>query len=239
MPISKISCLNLEEYIRVLTSVVLRSNITKSDTLIYRGQKDATWNLLPKIARQNITSSILEDEIEKLEEFKRIGRPYIENTLLKSSWDIIALAQHYGLTTRLLDWTTNPLVALWFAFAQEDSKIKTRSVWLLFLNKTDIADISKGTPFNQSKTKAFKPSHITNRITAQSGWFTTHKFISKTSKFIKLNTNKSYLDRIVKFEIPNSERGNILKGLEILGINHFSLFPDLDGLSKYLDRDSA
>jgi len=188
-----------------------------------------------KLREKKITSKFLKEEKEKLDEFKRLGRPYIHNTILSNQWDLIALAQHYGLSTRLLDWTTNPLVALWFAFNIDDLTISNRAVWLLRLEKDEIADTTIGTPFDQTKTKAFKPNHITARITSQSGWFTTHKFMMKSSKFIKLNNNRAYNSKIFEFKILNSERNNILKGLDILGINHFSLFSDLDGLAKYLD----
>jgi hypothetical protein len=81
---------------------------------------------------------------------------------------------------------------LWFAFYKEYD-VEARSVWLLKLANVDIVDIEVGTPYDQTSTKAFKPNHITRRITAQNGWFTTHKFIEdKLKKFIPLNRNRKY-----------------------------------------------
>ena len=224
----------LDEFVLYVTRSA-ENRSWKDGFILYRGQKNSKWGLIPKIARQRLEKDFLDKEIDKLNEFKRLGRPFIENSILSDYWDLVALAQHYGLSTRLLDWTTNPLVALWFAFIEIDTTIKNRAVWLLFLDRADIADIANGSPFDQKRTKAFRPSHITSRITAQSGWFTTHKFLKTTSRFVRLNSNRVYKDRLIKFEIPNKERNEILKGLDVLGVNVFTLFPDLDGLSKYLE----
>jgi hypothetical protein len=235
MAITRVKVDDLEDFISKIMNTFLDTNIS-DNFLLYRGQANSDWHLLPKIARKVvIKDNFLLEEKEILDEFKRIGRPYINSTILENEWDLLALAQHYGLATRLLDWSTNPLVALWFAFILEDTTITKRSVWLLILGKNEIVDTAKGTPFNQSKTKAFRPNHITNRITAQSGWFTTHKYVTKENNFFKLNSMSNYKDKLIKFEIQNSRRNDILKGLDMLGVNNFSLFPDLDGLARYLD----
>jgi hypothetical protein len=232
---SEFNVKNIEDFISKVTTDVTEGDTQKHFLFLYRGQRDITWELLPKIARQNIDANFLDEEKEILNEFKRIGRPYIDSAIISNTWDLIALAQHHGLPTRLLDWSTNPLVALWFAFFEKDETVSERAVWVLILEKNELANIETEEPFALSKTKAFKPNHITRRLTAQSGWFTAHKFMDIDQKFIRLNTNKIYKKKIVKFILPNSERDHVLNGLDILGINYFSLFPDLDGLTKYLD----
>lgn len=226
---------NFEEFISRITATTNNKGIKDADVVLFRGQQNAEWNLLPKIARSKIKATFIEEEKSILEEFKRIGRAYINPVISQNSWDLLALAQHHGLPTRLLDWTTNPLVALWFAFYLESSTIQDRAIWVLILDKNELADTTQSTPFDQRKTVAFKPNHITNRITAQNGWFTTHKFVTKNNKFIKLDTNITYTKKILKMEIPNAERENILRVLDMMGINYFSIFPDLDGLAKYLE----
>ncbi len=218
---------------------------------IYRGQTN-DCDLLPKIAR-NTRYGYKPDEIKKketdiIEEFKRRSYPYLDFDV-KNQWDLLALAQHYGLPTRLLDWTENPLAALWFAFRNERKKNfenVNRYVWSFIVLEEDFfkedmqntanESLHPQTPYNQSITIVFRPNHVTNKITAQNGWFTVHKFVGEETKtgFVSLNTNEKYHKRLVKFEIPEDLRDEIMMKLDKLGINYFSLFPDLEGLSNYL-----
>ncbi|MDO3627650.1 FRG domain-containing protein [Mucilaginibacter sp. BT774] len=210
------------------------SGFVSESLLLYRGQEDADWRLMPRIARLSVTTGFTDRENDLIEEFKLQGRSWIPNDVLNNPWDLLALAQHHGLKTRLLDWSSNPLVALWFAFEKE-STVKKRSVWILEVSKDELADIHKGSPMNQGKTKAFKPSHITKRITAQAGWFTTHKYLDDKGKFIPLDRNNTYVTKLVRLDIDNEKREEILLVLDKLGINSSSLFPDLEGLTQYLN----
>lgn len=205
--------------------------------LLYRGQKDSSWHLLPKIARKDLNyigTDFKTKETELLDEFQRLSRPYIDYNIISDDWDLLALAQHHGLPTRLLDWTTNPLVALYFAFIEEDKLVKNRAVWILIIDKLSIADCSKHTPFNYPKTIAYKPNSITQRLIAQNGWFTVHKLNPPPKYFLKLDKHAEFKDSLISLEIDNNARDEILTRLDTLGINEFTLFPGLDGLSKYL-----
>ena len=223
----------ISNFIDFVKEVEAHSTYTYNDLVLYRGQGDTTWDLMPKIVRNGIKDNFIETENNLTNEFKRLARSLISSDILSNPWDSLAVAQHHGLETRLLDWTTNPLVALWFAF-REEIQVTNRSVWVLFLEKDDIADISVGSPLSQTKTKAFKPNHITQRITAQNGWFTTHKHTSN-GRFIPLNTNVSYIHKLNRYDFKNLERDIILESLDKFGINSASLFPGLDGLASYLN----
>jgi len=206
---------------------------------IYRGQEE-DWKLLPSIERLKLPSKeIIERETIIFNEFRRLSYPHLDlNLNYEDEWNMLSLAQHHRLPTRLLDWTLNPLAALWFACIKEKEKDKDlyRIVWLFASKKDDIVtkdDLSKG-PFKQEKTKVFRPNHITKRITSQIGWFTIHK-IDENEIVIPLNEQEEFKGRLIKFLIPNGLRIDALEGLDIMGINDYSLFPDLEGLSRYLE----
>ena len=89
--------------------------------MIYRGVKSTEFELLPKIGRlspQSSTDDKTENEKEILRTFKERALPYL-TSIPQTDWDWLALGQHHSLPTRLLDWTSNPLVACYFAVEEE------------------------------------------------------------------------------------------------------------------------
>ena len=81
----------------------------KDSTWIYRGVSDNEYLLLPSIGRLDYS---LSKEMNLFSHFKRRGFQHIQG---KDDVEWLAVAQHHGLPTRLLDWTMNPLVAIFFA----------------------------------------------------------------------------------------------------------------------------
>lgn len=227
---------SFDVYIQLIGDMSLMLNDEGGFLSIYRGQEE-DWPLLPKIGRDGVLSDdILKKEEVIFDEFKRLSYPHLDSNLKYNDWDLLALAQHHRLPTRLLDWTGNPLAALWFACIKEKEKKNDsdRIVWFFVVRDKDLPDTSKGSPFEQKITKVFKPNHITKRITSQDGWFTVHKFVEKY-KFIPLNNHKTYRKRLVKFKLPENKRNDFLMRLNAMGVNNFTLFPDLEGLSNYLE----
>jgi hypothetical protein len=113
---------------------------------IFRGQ-NVDKPLLPKLARSPPLHPDLQSrEGLMLKEFKRL---YVGLTDLTpgSDWDFLALAQHYGLPTRFLDWTLGALAAVWFAVETEGKNQKGEQqnavVWLLKTNVPDFIDVEE------------------------------------------------------------------------------------------------
>lgn len=207
---------------------------------LFRGQSDASWHLYPTLGRSPyLEPELLAKEKSSLSEFKQKALSHIPIGFdIKSEWDWLALAQHHGLPTRLLDWTENPLVALWFALSDKDVEAGKVAVWLFAAGKKDIVDTTTtGTPFDQGSTKIFRPNHIARRITSQSGWFTVHKYDKTKDRFLSLDSIRTYKKHIKKyvFTIDSNKRNGYLRRLDQMGINGYSIFPDLDGLSSFLD----
>ena len=169
-----------------------------------------------------------------LAELRRRGHDLL-GAASDSDWDLLTLAQHFGMATRLLDWTSNPLVALWFSCANADSD--ENSFVYMFDVKTDrLVDRSKNSsPFGTGSTMVLKPILNSARIVAQSGWFTSHKHSRKTSRFVALQTNKNVHPAITEVEIPHALHSNLLAQLNVLGVNYQTMFPDVEGLCKHIN----
>lgn len=203
--------------------------------ILYRGQT-LDKHLLPKIARYN-KEDIDDVEREMLEDFQRRSVHLINNHPA-NSWDWLALAQHHGMATRLLDWTENPLIALWFSMSPKLDELMAREysvVWAFDVPKEDIViSTDEKDVFKGRTTKIFKPNHITQRISSQFGWFTVHKSESD-QKFIPFELNPEYSKRLIKIKILSQCFKECKSRLHNFGINSASMYPDVDGLAKHVE----
>jgi len=188
---------------------ILKNIQTRGTKALYRGQS-IDKPLLPRFARiaeQSLITNPLQVERRIFEAFMRQSIPFISQPYPSSDWDRLALAQHYGLPTRLLDWTGNPLDGLWFAVENDPHKGKNGVFWVLIPDLTDIKHPdTSSSPFTLKRTYIFQPSHITRRISAQDGWFTVHKYLDEPGKFIHLENNKNYINMRNPVHVDHSIR---------------------------------
>jgi type I restriction enzyme M protein len=187
--------------------------------VIYRGVSDAENHLLiPKVGRAGYRQDI---ELHMLELFRNHSIPYL-GFVPDNEWEWLALAQHHGLPTRLLDWTRNSLVALYFAVERD----KSRDGAVYVYDNANSVDTRKyKDPFAITEVIPFLPPHMTLRIPAQSAVFTIHP--KPDVPFEDL--------RITKLIFPRSVKTEFKQILYDYGIHAGSLFPDLDGQARFIE----
>jgi len=190
---------------------------------IFRGVRDSEKHtLVPSLGRGEFPAfgdqSIIRNERRMFKLFREAALPYLSFTP-RNDWEWLAIAQHHGLPTRLLDWTTNPLVALYFAVEKEhdgDSAI------FVYTGTETVDTDTMPDPFAIDKVFRYRPPHITQRIVAQSGLFTVHNEPDKPFES----------PQIKKIIIEKTERREIKAQLYKCGISRKTMFPGLDGLTS-------
>ena len=206
-----------------------------SDVIIFRGQP-VKGKLLPRIGRKDSSENTTQTEKHILNQLKLQGGSMIDAADRKDL-DILVRAQHYGLKTRLLDWTRNPLVALWFACS--DPRKGDAYVYALEAHALMEEDVYEKDPFTISKTRVFQPRLNNPRIVVQQGWFTLHRYSRSSKRFVPLERNPEIKQYLHEFRINKESRTSILDSLVRHGVSAKTIFPDLYGLCQHLNRRYA
>lgn len=100
----------MKELLDVLNEI--SPNLDPDEKYWFRGQSDTSYKLIPTVFRKNESGQFY-NEAKLLKEFVRHNPE--ARALHSDTLELLTYAQHYGLPTRLLDWSTNLLVAIFFA----------------------------------------------------------------------------------------------------------------------------
>ena len=233
------------EKIETLTRYIsfIEKNCTDED-ILFRGQQQ-DWPLIPRIDRLKLKKRLRPTESQMFRDLQRTGHPYVRHFQFRNEKkelciDPLAFAQHNGMATRLLDWTLNPLAALWFAVRKapaKDNKDKLLDgvVWIFQPDDKCPYILARGSAFRKEGVYIHRPNHVTPQIVAQQGLFTLHGYDEDKDGFIPMEGHKPYSDRLTKLTIAGTSFWDLRYQLDRCGINEATMFPGIGGLCKHIE----
>lgn len=237
-----------------------RLTLSSDKTLWYRGSGNNSHKLIPSLFRHpNIVDpqKIIELETKIMDRFNQRSIPFLNQPFDKSDdWGITFFMQHYRIPTRLLDWSENPFIALYFALTNSNST-EDSCVWILdpvAWNKESLKDFSYSEgvlSIEDTLISSFKPrtpftvmrenpiaifgTHNSPRIVTQRGVFTI--FGKKISPIEDIYTSCSFpQDCLIKLRLPKNKINSLLTSLISIGTTDSVVYPDLEGFALELKR---
>lgn len=230
--------------------------VEKTDALsgwAFRGEVSAQWPLVTAIARR-LTAYCPDPVLWPLREsralrvFRRKAHNYLSDSSgLSDDLRCLALMQHHGAPTRLLDFTKSPYVAAFFALenALDESAVyalNTPQLWSAapFFDPGLTREVID--PRIQGNYERYflrntnpvvwvgEPSEMDRRLVSQSGLFVMPGQIQKTLGAL-LESYDHGSDLLVKYVLPLTIRSQAMQALYRMNITYATLFPDLEGLA--------
>jgi hypothetical protein len=199
---------------------------------LFRGHSNIEWKLTPTFDR--MFASVRKDKRLQISEellllFKRALEGFdIPPETRNSDTMLLALGQHYGLPTRLLDWTESLYIAAFFAFNRSvlwGSHDQQIVIWVL--------DSSNPIWSSQFGVEIIDvPSFGNRRIRNQSGKFTLSKTPFGSLEDYALAHGEHESDPLIKLYLPSSDSTQALADLDAMGIHHAAVYPEIEGAAQ-------
>jgi hypothetical protein len=210
----------------------------------YRGQSSASYNLVPSLLRYPTgfeKEQILFNEYERSAAHLQAKR--------SNDWELLIDMQHYGIPTRLMDWTDVLGIAIAFALLESDNSVnEDPAIWVLDpvgLNKmSGLEEIKRvpndpdfkyksiywhGKPFKAGLPIAVDCALQNDRIRAQSGCFTVHGMNNHC-------ITRQAPGAIQQVILGSGAKKEALEFLEHANLSVFSLYPDIVGMARHIAR---
>jgi hypothetical protein len=201
---------------------------------LFRGQGNANWPLRSTFdrsysnaqaaSRDTLAKELIREFYDECERFSPWRYPVDDPRVL-------AMAQHHGLPTRLLDWSFSPYVAAyfaysWFMFEQESGHTGNVAIWVL--NRDEVARKAPEGQLQIISVQDFENS----RLGSQFGLFTYLKTNESSLEDYLTSPAVGLGAALTKLELPRSEARQALQDLILMGIHHGTIFPGREGIAN-------
>jgi hypothetical protein len=177
-------------------------------------------------------------QVDQIERFAKYSRSHFQSQP-KDDEEWLVHGQHHGLPTRLLDWTTNPLKALFWA-VEDSSSDQSNGVVYAFSPRHWRDDALEPTPLDDERLTPYFPKHLNSRLIAHEGCFVAFPLPSNRKPLRPISDSGAYsgdIEFLSMVIIPAWSKATLRIELRSLGVSHRFLLPDLSGVAANIKAE--